>query len=347
MLPKLLLLFLVLVGIGILVFRLSSSGAEISRRAQFFTNPFSDIFKFTIPDGKATTSDGVPFPFPAVPGSDLPDNEILDNYPESSADSFDAKEDASVNDLVRTEEEYDAIKRRVIEAQNFGTPSPYRGLVSIADSYGGVSADDSSLEYIVLASAPDNTAPISLNGWSLQSVRNRTRHYIPAGARQFIMGSVPEVAPVSLKPGERAIVGSGQSPVGTSFLENLCSGYLGQFQTFVPSLDERCPTPESEILSEPVTSRTNDPSCVDFAALIPRCNFYMGEPTQDISSQCYSFIRNSLTYNGCVARHRWRPSFLGDTWRIFFGESRELWKNDTDVIRLFDKEGRTVDAWSY
>ena len=61
----------------------------------------------------------------------------------------------------------------------------------------------------------------------------------------------------------------------------------------------------------------------------------------------YAFIRNSLTYNGCAARHSWRPSFSGDTWRIFFGAPSELWSNSHDVIRLLDNEGRVVDVWSY
>lgn len=346
MLPKLLLIFLVLIGIGVLVFRLSGSGAEVSRRTHFFINPFKEVFDITLPGDNATTSGINPFFFPSTP--EIPLDEInKDGLPASYFDAVSEKYTATGNDLTGAEEEYDVLQRRIVDAQNFGAPSPYRGLVGITESYGGIAADEASLEYIVLAAAPENTAPVSLEGWSLQSTRSRERYYIPAGSRSFTMGRVSDVERVALNPGERAIVGSGSSPVGVSFRENLCTGYLGQFQTFLPTLDFRCPTAENEVLSEPATARTSDPTCVEFASSIPRCSFFVGEPPHGVSTQCYSFIRNSLTYNGCVARHGWRPSFASDTWRLFLGRSKELWQNDTDVIRLFDKEGRTVDSWSY
>lgn len=342
MLPKLLLLFLLLIAVGVLVFRLSGSGDEVSRRTQFFTNPFSDPFAFTIAEDGSTTSAEMAFAIPATPG-DVEDTDALPNsYFDIAGESY-AKND----ELVGIEEEYDILKRRIVDAQNFGDPSPYRGLVGIIDSYGGVSADEAALEYIVIAASSENTAPISMSGWSIQGIRDRGRYYIPSSTRSFVMGRVSDVAAVSLNPGERAIINSGTSPVGASFLENLCTGYLGQFQTFLPSLDERCPSAENEVLSEPATARTADPTCVQFAESIPRCQFFVGEPPHGVTSQCYSFIRNSLTYNGCVARHSWRPSFRGDTWHLFLNQPQSIWQDDTDLIRLLDAQGRVVDTWSY
>ncbi|HEX8591602.1 MAG TPA: lamin tail domain-containing protein [Candidatus Paceibacterota bacterium] len=37
----------------------------------------------------------------------------------------------------------------------------------------------------------------------------------------------------------------------------------------------------------------------------------------------------------------------GVLWRIFLGQRRELWRNNSDTIELIDRTGRTVDIYSY
>ncbi len=340
MFQRLLLVLLIIVGIGLLVWRFSDSGAEIARRKQFFTNPFTVLFDAT--HGSTTPTVGV-FPFPAVATLQNPtlDTALSDdtyNTPRRAADITD--------ELTDIEQQYDTLTARIVDAKQFGDPSPYRGLITIADSYSGAEADDPALEHITLVAHSGNTAPVSITGWSLQSLYGHTRVMIPNGTRTFAMGQVSLTAPIALDPGDRAVVTTGASPVGLSFKENLCTGYLGQFQTFVPSLEERCPSAESEVLAEPATSRAADPACVAYARTLSSCRFPFGDPP-DVSSLCYAFIRNSLTYSGCVARHSWRPSFNKGEWRIFLNQSRELWQGDHDVVRLLDAQGRTVDVWSY
>ena len=338
MFQRLLLLFLIIVGIGILFFRLSDSGDEIARRKQFFTNPFT-----LISEGISATSSlsksGVPFPFPDVPDAPTSYSEIAFD------DSYEFK-GSPEDQLLDVERQYDTIAARIVDAQQFGSPSPYRGLVYISESYSGATESNPATEHITLVASGDNTAPVTISGWTLQSVYSKGRYTIPNGTRNFVMGGIPLTAPISLEPDEQALVVSGYSPVGTSFKENTCTGYLGQFQTFAPELTERCPSPENEVLSEPTTARITDPACVAYARTLPLCRFIFGEPPP-VSDTCASFLRNSLTYNGCLARHNWRPSFDGDTWRLFLGASGELWSNDHEVVRLLDKEGRTVDVWTY
>lgn len=344
MFQRLLLVFLLIVGIGILIFRLSDAGDEIARRKQFFSNPFTVLMEQTrdLTSGTTTASK---FPFPATPdavGHLSPDVPIDGDYSNGSTMYSGDPE----SELLEIEREYDDLKVRIAEAQQFGNPSPYRGLVRIADSYSGTSANEPSLEYIVLRAGTGNTAPAAITGWSLQSVYTNSRFYIPAGAKNFVMGGLPELDSVLLDPGEDAVISTGVSPTGVSFKENLCTGYLGQFQTFVPSLGERCPSAEQEAMSEPATTRTADPACVAYARSLSTCRFPFGEPP-DVTPYCYAFVRNALTYNGCVERHRWRPSFGGNTWRLFLESPREIWKQDHDVIRLLDREGRIVDVWAY
>jgi len=341
------LLVLVLVGIIVYIF-IDSSGKEVTRRKGFFSNPFDVLYEGSMSEITASDTEPTPFPFPATPRIPIEDEGGNISYDTSIEDiPYDVSGEMRVADeLLDIERNYDSLAQQVAEAQQFGNPSPYRGQVHITDTYSGVTADDVSLEYLMLEADPGNTAPVVVSGWSLQSVYNNIRVTIPQGTRMFYSGAIPETSLISVSAGEKIVVSSGVSPVGISFKENLCTGYLGQFQIFIPTLEERCPTAESEVLVNPATSRTADPECVAFAQSIPRCQFYIGGPP-DVSDQCYSFIRNSMTYNGCVAMNKWRPSFAGDTWRVFLSRQKELWKQEHDVVRLLDQEGRVVDIWAY
>ena len=46
---------------------------------------------------------------------------------------------------------------------------------------------------------------------------------------------------IYLKPGEKAIIITGKSPLGTSFKLNKCAGYFEQFHEFAPELNIDCP----------------------------------------------------------------------------------------------------------
>ena len=245
MLQRLLLVLFLIIGIGILIWRFSDSGAEIARRQQFFTNPFTVLFDAM---NSSTTPTAGTCPFPAV--SVISDNTALDS---SNDDYTQPRRPGEIRDeLNSVEQQYDTLNARIIDVKQFGDPSPYRGLVNIADSFSGAMADDPSLEYITLETRSSNTAPVTISGWSLQSLYGHSRITIPTGTRTFTMGQLSPAIPISLEPGDSAIVTTGTSPVGISFKENLCTGYLGQFQIFVPSLEERCPSAESEALAEPV-----------------------------------------------------------------------------------------------
>jgi len=115
------------------------------------------------------------------------------------------------------------------EIRQFGEPSPYAGVVVISGSSIG-----RGQEYIELAS--QGSVALGISGWSLQSAASGLRAYIGNAAPVFISGVVNQTAPVFFGIGEHAIVTTGASPVGVSFRENVCTGYLQRFQEFTPPL---------------------------------------------------------------------------------------------------------------
>src|SRR3989344_1838720 len=243
-------------------------------------------------------------------------------------------------------DQYDTIQAEVSDAKTFGDPSPYRGKVVI-QGVGNANENDPRLEYIELHASSANTAPIEIGGWSLQSAVRGTRFAIPPAARSFYMGVVNAVQNVSLDPDARAIVNSGMSPVGVSFKENICAGYLQQFQNFSPDLNRACPSPEDTLPLTAENLRTYGDGCIDYVRSLPRCTFPDKALPSDLSFACKSFIVNNLSYNGCVKMYQYKPEFFIDLWRIHLGYGRELWNDTHDVIRLLDESGRTVDVLTY
>ena len=247
-------------------------------------------------------------------------------------------------ELSRAQKEYDDLRRRAEAAETFGEPSPHRGKIALA--LGGAADGPVASEYIEMEVAWDNTAPVNVSGWSLQSALTGLRAYVPRGASLFIMGAVNTQENIYLNPGGSATVASGVSPVGTSFRENTCTGYLDGLQTFVPSLSHNCPAPAESMPLTPGNVRTYGDACFDFVQTLSSCDTPLSVPP-NVAPACRIFLANNLSYNGCVQNYRYKSNFARDSWRIYLNAGGELWRNSHDIIRLLDDQGRTVDVVSY
>jgi hypothetical protein len=226
--------------------------------------------------------------------------------------------------------------------QAFGSPSQQRGEVSL--SAASARASDSRLEYVELTS--HSRSAVSLSGWSLQSVLTGTRVYLPPATATFTIATINTVQPVTLLPGETAIVSSGPSPVGVSFKESRCTSYLAQVQTFEPALDNACPASSdlAPLTAENLQHYGNQ--CMDYARSLPSCSYPTSLPGW-MTPGCTAFIQNTFSYQSCVNRLSGSSSFFLSTWRLYLNSSLEFWDNTHDIIRLLDAQGLTVDAVSY
>lgn len=230
---------------------------------------------------------------------------------------------------------------RTSDARSFGTPSPYALSVSLRIEYPGTEQ-----EYAVIESA-GSAADIILTGWSLQSALSRVRVSLPHAAPTFVVGAPNTLDAAVLRPGGSAIISSGTSPVGVSFRENLCSGYLGQLQQFSPPFSGTCPTPTASIPRTPTTESRLGASCFEYLATLPACTFPGGSLPTSLPPACRATVAERLTYNGCFQSFSARSDFYRDQWRLFLGTQAPLWRADSDVVRLLDAEGRTVATYSY
>jgi len=331
MIKKILLGFVLATVVILLLLWLATGGPrKIGAAARGITNSFNLLFW-------SATSTGE-FRLPWQPaeltlGADL--SEIRD--------AEEAMEDGTQEEEGRSQKEYDSLFAQMEATKTFGEPSPYRGKIRIAESG---AAERLAAEHIEAEVASENTAPIGVAGWSLQSVLTGIRAYIPRGSDVFVLGDLNPQQDIYLSPGAKAIISSKSSPVGTSFRENVCTGYLAGLQTFVPALSRSCPPARGLLPLTPDNLRTYGDACFDFAESLPPCALPLSVPS-NIAPACRIFLANNLSYNGCILNNRGKSSFSQDSWRIYLNSAGELWRNSHDVIRLLDKEGRTVDVITY
>lgn len=325
MIKRVLIVSVVVFIIALIIFWFLTGGwAAAGRAARSLSNPLELIF--------GTSTSGSFIKLPWQPGELTRGPDITDYAGEA-----DARILASGD-----EDQYSGTPPA--QTQNYGNPSPYAGKVSISEHAAAESA--ATKEFIRLTASGSNTAPVAVTNWFLQSAVSGARAMIPPAAPLFVLGVVNAVQPIYLEPGASVLIATAASPVGTSFRENMCSGYLNELQTFSPELSSECPTPSEVLPMNADNLRTYGSSCFDYLNNLTQCHFPTTLPG-DLSPACRSFITNTSSYNGCVNTFRSRTTFALPEYRAYFALRSELWANSHDVIHLLDEQGRTVDTLTY
>src|SRR3989344_1547313 len=240
-------------------------------------------------------------------------------------------------DLARLEEE---VKR----AQEAKESSSLKGIALIDTATAARS--DPNEEYVRIRISSSAKNRVMVSGWELYSPmtgKSRTIGYVATKPK---IGEPDIMVPIYAYPGDTIIVSTGRSPIGISFRTNICSGYLSQFQTFTPRLPGNCPLPRDEA-SFLQTNFALSENCLNFLRSVGRCQTYTKSFPSDVENNCQIFVQSNLNYNACVDNHIGDPSFPGKEWRVYIGETSELWRNKNEVIKLLDIESKTIDVDSY
>lgn len=261
---------------------------------------------------------------------------------------------AGRSDLFTIQGTIDTIREKVQEDKLFGTPSPYKGQVTIGWG-NNVGATDPDQEYITLQVASNAPQNITITGWRVQNISNDHGATIPKGT-ELLSTTNDATAPIVLHPGETAYLITGESPIDASFRENECLGYFTK-KNFTPYLSQNCPSPQDDYDRYYTGNTYKDDGCYNLIRTLYSCD--VPKNTSGLSSSCYNFIDNHLTYSGCVATHRGDARFWGNAWRIYLGRTEitrshdstrkygDLWQPTHDAIKLLDQNGKTVDLYEY
>lgn len=222
--------------------------------------------------------------------------------------------------------------------------SPYAGFVDL--QIGAAQSQNPNEEYIVIRTSQLAVVPITVSGWTIRSALSGMRAVVPLAASPFVQGVVNSVQPIVLHGGESVVLASGSSPVGISFRETTCTGYLGQTQRFSPPLANACPRPTDRMPRTSENEARFGASCINFVERLPQCSYPTIIPN-DVSPACRSYLADTFTYSGCMRSYGSDSMKNMSTWRAYESSSSELWGNARDTLILYDGDGRTVATLSY
>ena len=202
-------------------------------------------------------------------------------------------------------------------------------------------------EYLEIKADKKNKSPVKITGWKLKG-KTDLDIVIGKGA-SYIYASIASQPQedISLKPGEKAIVITGNSPLGTSFKLNKCAGYFEQFHEFTPELNTECPLLKDEELP---SNLNNDDQCLDYIERVSSCQTVISVPYKysfKLSSSCQDFVTQNANYKTCLENHKGDADFYLPEWRIHLNRSEELWKKKRETITLYDDKNNVIDSKSY
>ncbi|MCK5021886.1 MAG: hypothetical protein KAR54_01395, partial [Candidatus Pacebacteria bacterium] len=146
--------------------------------------------------------------------------------------------------------------------------SPYKGKIEISKSYG--SKSDVDQEYIKLKVNNISDEAIQISDWKLRSGITGTETTIGNAVKLPYTSQQNTASAIFVYSRNEIIITTGRSPIGFSFLVNKCSGYLEQFQDFVPNISKQCPLAEDENIPSYELRIFND-ECWDFIDSISKC----------------------------------------------------------------------------
>lgn len=223
--------------------------------------------------------------------------------------------------------------------------SPFQGTARISTVR--YSEADVEEEYIIISSGGfsgfdgGKDKVVSLDGWTIENNKGE-RHAIPPAA------NIPSLdlasRPIQLNAGNEVLIITGDSSFGSSFRENICTGYFNESHSFSPVLEESCP----EFSKEDILGQKLNAACVDVIDRSQRCRqVIIGYEDSAAGNDCIAFVQSHLNYAGCVKDNKDAERFFTGRWRVFLKMSQKLWDPLHDRAILRDKDGLIVDEYSY
>lgn len=241
------------------------------------------------------------------------------------------------------EEKIKEVERQIKNLETEKNKSVFSEKVSIG--YVNRSTDPSQ-EYITIQMKGQVPEQIYLTGWTVKSTSSGASVTIPKATYLFFTGMLNSEENIYLENGDIMYLVTGLSPNGASFKLNKCSGYLEQFQNFVPYINSNCPLPRNEDLSS-IPNRVINDACFDYIDSFPSCRIETNTLPANWSHECTTFISTKINYGSCINTHKGDSDFYQHEWRVYLRRNASLWKMNRENIVLYDNLGKIVDSITY
>lgn len=254
-----------------------------------------------------------------------------------------AKEVNVEKETKRIESEIEKLKKQIQIEEDKVNQSRYKDIVTLSTV---TRSTNPSKEYLTIRVKSNATTTIPVTGWVLKSLSTGNQVSIPKATYLYFTGMLNVEENILLTAGDTMYLITGISPNGASFKTNKCSGYLSQFQTFVPYISSSCPRPRDENLSSIPNLVIND-ACFDYINSMPQCKIQTKPLPVSWSYECTNFIYQKINYPSCVNTHKNDSDFYKKEWRVYLKRSSSIWKTKKETIVLYDNFGKVVDTIQY
>src|SRR3989338_2387306 len=206
---------------------------------------------------------------------------------------------------------------------------------------------DPNKEYVEIKADNKNKSPMKITGWKLKGKTGLDIAIVKGASYIYASIANQPQEDIYLKPGEKAVIVTGKSSLGTSFKMNKCVGYFEQFHEFTPELDTECPLLRDD---EPPANLINNDQCLDYIDRVSSCQTVISIPYKysiKLSSSCQEYVTQNANYKTCLEKHKDDSDFYLPEWRIYLERSEELWKKKRETITLYDDKNNIIDSKSY
>ena len=207
-------------------------------------------------------------------------------------------------------------------------------------------SENTKNEYVVLHEDDYSTTTIPVTGWSLRIVSSGDVYTISKASQLFFSGVVNDENPIILYPGDTVYVNTGLSPTGSNFKVNKCTGYLSQFQSFIPYLYTNCPLPRNEDTTS-ISRLPQNEECLKYLYSYQACKTQIETLPASFTYECKKFIIDKLNYPACVNTHKYDSDFYLKQWYVYLRQNKTIWDTIHSDITLYDSDGKVVDILKY
>jgi hypothetical protein len=212
--------------------------------------------------------------------------------------------------------------------------SPYFHQIRI----GGVSAG-TSYYYgeIALYSYLNANENIDITGWQIKT--QDSGEYIPQAVNLYDPSGLTLETDIVLHQNDVVSLYSSSAPINLRL--NKCIGYIAHTANFNPALPLNCPSIDRSAIQN-LTG-----ACQNYITSIGSCQSPNMTNPSVLSSDyaCQDYLENNFNYKSCFAAHVSDPDFLSNQIWVWMGSN--VIDQYHDSVRLFDKNGLLVDAYSF
>lgn len=178
---------------------------------------------------------------------------------------------------------------------------------------------------------------INITGWKIKSVQ-KGETIIGKGINLPQFDAAP--SDIWLRSGDRADITVGLSPLAMNFRANNCFGWLNNLYNLGYSLNY---CPGGFKLGDLAGL---DSACQDLILRAGSCRAPIENDLNKSSYRCREWVEKNMTYNACVAIHRNDSDFYKE-WKIYTGNSNQIFDSLHDIIELRDQNGILIDKYEY